>query len=182
MNDLTCDSDGCVENYVDQDGVSKTLMLHAPQRDEPYVLGIFLVGANQEILGDMHKLYGDTDAVNGSVSPDGHCCLAEPECGDSVDELLRYVHFDPDEVLNTYLRSLREQGVSEASVESHYRELKAALRRYTYPGSRPFDRDASSRLSIVMSDVLRMRSACEADGRLLTLKIDGLIAWQRSAQ
>lgn len=135
MHDLTCDSDGCVENYVDQDGVEKTLMLHAPQRDEPYLLGIFLVGAYQEILGDMHNLFGDTDAVNVSISPDGQYRLAEPEYGDSVDELLRYVHFDPDEMLNTYLRRLREQGVSEASVDSHYRELKAALRGYTYLGS-----------------------------------------------
>ena len=85
-------------------------------------------------------------------------------------------------MLNTYLRSLREQGVSEANVDSHYRELKAASRGYSYLGSRPFDRDASSRLSIVMSDVLRMRFACEADGRLLTLTIDGVIGWQRSAQ
>ena len=86
MIDLTCDSDGCVEDYVDQDGVEQTLMLHASQRDEPYLLGIFLVGAYQEVLGDMHKLFGDTDAVNASVSPDGHDRLAEPECGDSADE------------------------------------------------------------------------------------------------
>jgi arginine decarboxylase len=58
--------------------------------------------------------------------------LNEPEPGDSVDGLLRFVHFDPEEMREAYLRKLRAQGVSEAIVESHYRELRAGLRGYTY--------------------------------------------------
>ena len=102
---------------------------------EPYLLGVFLIGAYQEILGDMHNLFGDTDAVNVSLDADGRPRLAMPERGDSVDELLRYVHFDPDVMLETYLRRLREQRVGEANIDSYYRELKAGLHGYTYLGS-----------------------------------------------
>jgi arginine decarboxylase len=132
MHDLTCDSDGCIESYVDQDGVEKTLMLHAPRPGEPYLLGIFLIGAYQEILGDMHNLFGDTDAVNVALTGGGGYSLADPEHGDSVDELLRYVHFEPDQMLDTYLRRMREQGLGEAWIDSHYRELKAGLHGYSY--------------------------------------------------
>lgn len=132
VHDLTCDSDGCIDSYVDQDGVESTLMLHAARPGEPYLLGVFLVGAYQEILGDMHNLFGDTDAVNVILEDGGRYRLAEPERGDSVDELLRYVHFDPEQMLDSYLRKLRAQHVSEAFIDSYYRELKAGLHGYTY--------------------------------------------------
>jgi arginine decarboxylase len=132
LHDLTCDSDGCIARYVDQDGVEATLTLHPERAGEPYLLGIFLVGAYQEILGDMHNLFGDTDAVNVIVASDGRYRFTKPERGDSVDELLRYVHFDPEEMLESYLRKLREQGISAPYVDSFYRELKAGLQGYTY--------------------------------------------------
>ncbi len=132
MHDLTCDSDGCIDSYVDQDGVENALMLHPARPGEPYLLGIFLVGAYQEILGDMHNLFGDTDAVNIELNDDGGYRLTEPEPGDSVDELLRYVHYDPQSMLESYLRRLREQGVGEACIDSYYRELKVGLHGYTY--------------------------------------------------
>ena len=132
VHDLTCDSDGCIDSYVDQDGVESTLMLHGARAGEPYLLGVFLVGAYQEILGDMHNLFGDTDAVNVSIDGEGRARIAAPEPGDSVDELLRYVHYDPEAMLDTYLRRLREQGVSEAYIDSYYRELKVGLHGYTY--------------------------------------------------
>jgi len=132
LHDLTCDSDGCIQNYVDQDGVESTLMLHAARPGEPYLLGIFLVGAYQEILGDMHNLFGDTDAVNVVIESGGRYRLAEPERGDSVDELLRYVHFDPEQMLETYLHRLREQAVGATLIDGYYRELKAGLHGCTY--------------------------------------------------
>ena len=132
MHDLTCDSDGCIDSYVDLDGVESTLMLHSRRDGEPYLLGIFLVGAYQEILGDMHNLFGDTDAVNVILEAGGKYRLAEPEPGDSVDELLKVVHFDIEAMLESYLRRLREQDVSEAFIDSYYRELKAGLHGYTY--------------------------------------------------
>ncbi len=132
IHDLTCDLDGCIDSYVDQDGVENTLMLHAPRTGESYLLGIFLVGAYQEILGDMHNLFGDTDVVNVQIEAGGKYRLDEPDLGDSVDELLRFVHYDPDAMLESYLRKLRDQGVSDAFIDSHHRELKAGLHGYTY--------------------------------------------------
>lgn len=131
MHDLTCDSDGCIEQYVDQDGVEPTLHLHAPD-GQPYLLGIFLVGAYQEILGDMHNLFGDTDAVNIELDGNGGFRLAEPERGDSVDELLRYVHFDPQQMLEQYRRKLAANGLSGREMDGYFRELKAALHGTTY--------------------------------------------------
>jgi arginine decarboxylase len=133
VHDLTCDSDGCIDQYVDQDGVEAALPLHEASGDEPYLIGIFLVGAYQEILGDMHNLFGDTDAVNVSVAPDGRCRIGSPERGDSVDELLRYVHYDPEAMLETYAAKLAGFG----DLGPHERRrclevLRAGLHGYTY--------------------------------------------------
>ena len=132
VHDLTCDSDGCISSYVDQDGVENTLMLHAQRPGEPYLLGVFLVGAYQEILGDMHNLFGDTDAVNVSVGADGRCRVTPAEPGDSVDELLRYVHFDPETMLVTYRERLIGERLSAAELERDLNELADALDGYTY--------------------------------------------------
>jgi len=131
MHDLTCDSDGCIAQYVDQDGVEATFKLHAPD-GRPYLLGIFLVGAYQEILGDMHNLFGDTDAVNVELDGQGGYRLAEPERGDSVDELLRYVHFEPQQMLERYRHKLSRQGIGARDMDMYFRELKAALHGTTY--------------------------------------------------
>jgi len=76
-------------------------------------------------------LIGDTHAVNVALTEDGGYRLADPECGDSVEELLRYVHFDPQQVLDTCVRRWREQGLGEAFVDSFYRELAAGLAGYS---------------------------------------------------
>lgn len=132
LQDLTCDSDGCITSYVDQDGIERSLPLHEPRSGEPYLLGIFLVGAYQEILGDMHNLFGDTDSVNVELTADGGYRLAQPEKGDSVDELLRYVHFDIEEMLASYRDKLQQSGLSERRTDAFYEELKAGLYGYTY--------------------------------------------------
>lgn len=132
IHDLTCDSDGCVDLYVDQDGVESALPLHELDPAEPYLIGIFLVGAYQEILGDMHNLFGDTDAVNVAVDPDGGYRLSAPERGDAVDELLRYVHYDPAEMQASYRRKLAEQGVDRVEATRYEQALTAGLHGYTY--------------------------------------------------
>jgi arginine decarboxylase len=76
LHDITCDSDGLIEQYVNADGVDSTLQLHAPRQGEPYRLGIFLVGAYQEILGDLHNLFGDTHSVNVELDGKGGYRLA----------------------------------------------------------------------------------------------------------
>ena len=138
VHDLTCDSDGCIAQYVDQDGIEASLPVHAfDPRAETYLLGIFLVGAYQEILGDIHNLFGDTDAVNivlDNDAADGYRLL-EPERGDSADELLSYVHFDPRELLARYRRRIEAAGLDGHERERLYLELKSGLYGYTYLGS-----------------------------------------------
>jgi len=130
VHDLTCDSDGCLSQYVDQDGVESTLRLHAAN-GEPYLIGIFLVGAYQEILGDMHNLFGDTDAVNVSLTADGYS-FSEPERGDRADELLSYVHFDPQQMLSQYQEKLTAAELTDQQRTAYLADLKIALNSTTY--------------------------------------------------
>ena len=130
VHDLTCDSDGCLSQYVDQDGVESTLRLHATN-GEPYLIGIFLVGAYQEILGDMHNLFGDTDAVNVSLTADGYS-FSEPERGDRADELLSYVHFDPQQMLSQYQEKLAAAELMDQQRSAYLADLKTALNSTTY--------------------------------------------------
>lgn len=130
LHDLTCDSDGCIERYVDEDGVESTLPLHEADGDD-YLLGIFLVGAYQEILGDMHNLFGDTHAVNVEISNRGFE-VVEIEEGDTVDELLRYVHFDTELMLKKYQRLICNGNLSQQQQALFSKELASGLKGYTY--------------------------------------------------
>jgi arginine decarboxylase len=129
--DLTCDSDGRIDQYVDRGGVETTLPLHALNPGEPYLLGIFMVGAYQEILGDMHNLFGDTNAVNVVVDGAGWK-LAGPERGDRTDELLRYVHLEPEELAAAYRRKFDAAKLPAAERDALLAELEAGLTGYTY--------------------------------------------------
>ncbi|WP_018232914.1 biosynthetic arginine decarboxylase [Thioalkalivibrio thiocyanodenitrificans] len=132
LQDLTCDSDGHVERYVDGEGVETSLPLHAPREGEPYLLGIFLVGAYQEILGDLHNLFGDTDSINVVLEPGGGHRLVQPERGDTVDELLRYVHFDPRALVAAYRDKVATAGLEKDLGEQVLGELEQGLSGYTY--------------------------------------------------
>ncbi len=129
IQDLTCDSDGHVEFYVDSAGIEHTLPVHGFSEQEAYVLGFFLVGAYQEILGDLHNLFGDTHAINVELTEKGYQ-LTNPEPGDRIDELLRYVHYDTDALLSSL-----EQHASElqpAQRKQFIAELREGLQGYTY--------------------------------------------------
>jgi arginine decarboxylase len=132
LEDLTCDSDGRIDHYIDGEGVESSLPVHALREGEPYLLGIFMVGAYQEILGDMHNLFGDTDAVNLALAADGSVTLSQPEHGDRVDELLRYVHFEPDRLRAAYRRRIYAADLSPAQADRFLKELEAGLTGYTY--------------------------------------------------
>ena len=132
LQDLTCDSDGHIEYYVDGEGVESSLPLHALREDEPYLLGIFLIGAYQEILGDMHNLFGDTDAVNVELTPGGGYRLVEPRHGDTVEELLRYVEFDPAQLLARYRDKIAAAGLDAAEQAAYQQFLASGLEGYTY--------------------------------------------------
>ncbi|WP_455380942.1 biosynthetic arginine decarboxylase [Acidihalobacter prosperus] len=132
LQDLTCDSDGHVERYVVGNDLETSLPLHPWQRGERYLLGVFLVGAYQEILGDLHNLFGDTDAINIDIDPSGNYQLESDESGDSIAELLGYVHFNPDELLTAYRRKVDTAGLPSTEAQSIMAELKAGLNGYTY--------------------------------------------------
>jgi len=132
LEDITCDSDGRIDNYVDSEGLETSLPLHAIKPDEEYLLGIFLVGAYQEILGDMHNLFGDTDSINVLLKKDGSYQYNQPLQGDTVDNVLRYVHFNPDELLEQYRAKLDQTELNEAQQQQYWSELSAGLHGYTY--------------------------------------------------
>ncbi len=132
LQDLTCDSDGHVDRYVEAESTSSTLALHPRREGEDYFLGIFLVGAYQEILGDLHNLFGDTDSINVELTEDGGYRLVEPERGDTVDELLRYVHFEPDILRRAYRDKIYAIGLRGTDAGALLAELEHGLTGYTY--------------------------------------------------
>jgi len=95
------------------------------------VLGIFLVGAYQEILGDMHNLFGDTDSVHVEITDDGYR-LTNALRGDDVGSVLRYVHFDPENLLDAYKAKLAAAELEPGQSEQFLHELAEGLRGYTY--------------------------------------------------
>ena len=132
IQDLTCDSDGCIEQYVDHEGVESSLRVHGLREGEHYLLGFFLVGAYQEILGDMHNLFGDTDSVNVVQDGNGEYHLEGPERGDTAEDLLRYVHYEPAMLMRVYREKVAQSGLSEAQQALYLETLANGLQGYTY--------------------------------------------------
>jgi arginine decarboxylase len=126
LGDITCDSDGKIDQFIDRRDVKRTLPLHAVNGD-PYYLGVFLVGAYQEILGDLHNLFGDTHAVHVSLDEGGNVVLDAVIKGDTVKEVLDYVEFDPN-ILVRKLRNDVELAVREGKIS--YEESGRFLQFY----------------------------------------------------
>jgi arginine decarboxylase len=126
LGDITCDSDGKVDQFIDRRDVKRTLPLH-DYNGEDYYIGSFLVGAYQEILGDLHNLFGDTNAVHVRLSPSGETILDEVIKGDTVREVLNYVQFKADNLL-ARLRKSVEIAVREGRLS--YEESGRLLRFY----------------------------------------------------
>ncbi|MEM8884906.1 MAG: biosynthetic arginine decarboxylase [Planctomycetota bacterium] len=124
--DLTCDSDGKIDKFVDLHDVKDVLDLHAPD-GEPYYLGAFLVGAYQEILGDLHNLFGDTNAIHVSVDDAGGYTIDHVVIGDTVGEVLGFVEFDPRDLLRRVRKSC-DRAVRAGTMTA--RETRTLLRRY----------------------------------------------------
>ena len=129
--DLTCDSDGRIDHYVDADGIDVSLPLHSLREGESYRLAIFMVGAYQETLGDIHNLFGDTDAVNVRVAGDSYE-FAHIRRGDTTDLMLDYVGYDLETLRQSYRERIASAGVSGAEAEQLYGALNSGLTAYTY--------------------------------------------------
>jgi arginine decarboxylase len=126
LGDISCYSDGKVDQFIDRRDVKKTLPLH-PFNGEPYFMGAFLVGAYQEILGDLHNLFGDTNAVHVSLDETGAVVLETVIHGDRVREVLDYVQFQSKALLDQFRKDV-ESAVREGRIG--YEESGALVRFY----------------------------------------------------
>ena len=132
LQDLTCDSDGKIRHYVDEQSIETSLPVHEVRPGEEYLLGIFLVGAYQEILGDMHNLFGDTDSVNLYQRADGSVYHAGIETHDTIEDLLRYVHLSADELMSFYRDKVSGSGLGAAERNRYLDALRLGLTRSSY--------------------------------------------------
>ncbi|MGD9524017.1 MAG: biosynthetic arginine decarboxylase [Gemmatimonadales bacterium] len=132
IQDVTCDSDGVIDRFTGGRKGKPSLELHPWREDEPYILGIFLTGAYQEILGDLHNLFGDTNAVHVRTTPDGYE-VTDLVHGDTVTEVLTYVQFHAPDLLATFRRKVaRAPGLSRQESNAYIADFVAGLEGYTY--------------------------------------------------
>ncbi len=132
LHDLTCDSDGRIDTYVENGSIKSYLSLHEFRPDQDYILGLFLVGAYQEILGDLHNLFGDTHAVNIELNSDGGYKIREEEPGDTIEEILSYVHIDTTNMRHIWLERLTQMKASARTKKFVLQELEASLQANSY--------------------------------------------------
>ena len=135
LQDITCDSDGKVANFVTDGHIGNVLPLHALKDNEPYYLGVFLVGAYQEILGDMHNLFGDTNAAHISVK-DGKYNIDQIFDGETVEEVLDYVQYNPKKLVRQLeqwvTKSVKEGKISLEEGKEFLATYRNGLFGYTY--------------------------------------------------
>jgi arginine decarboxylase len=135
LGDITCDSDGKIDQFIDLRDVRSTLELH-PFNGQPYYLGAFLIGAYQEILGDLHNLFGDTNAVHVSLDDSGEVNLDGFVKGDTVGEVLQYVQYSADELMSRMRKDVERAVRSGKIALNESRQLlrfyESGLQGYTY--------------------------------------------------
>jgi len=136
IQDITCDSDGKITNYISNHGTSNSLPVHQiKEKDAPYYIGVFLVGAYQEILGDMHNLFGDTNAVHINVYKDRYE-IDQIIYGETVDEVLDYVQYNPKRLVRnveTWVTSSMKAGkITPEEGREFLSNYRSGLYGYTY--------------------------------------------------
>jgi arginine decarboxylase len=132
IQDITCDSDGRIDRYVDGQGTETTLPLPEERSGEPLLMGFFMTGAYQEILGDMHNLFGDTHSVDVRLTPEGGYEISAPITGDTVAKVLRYVNFEPEALMEAYRGKFAASALAAETQAALMAELAAGLDGYTY--------------------------------------------------
>ena len=129
LQDITCDSDGRIDQYVDADGIGSSLPLPSIERGDQ--LGFFLVGAYQEILGDLHNLFGDTDSVDVESDADG-MRLSSAAHGDDIQAVLAYVNYDAAQLRQQLQHQVEGSSLPQQDRQRWQQELQEALNAYTY--------------------------------------------------
>ena len=136
LADMTCDSDGKIDRFVDLDDVRRTLEVHELRNGEDYYLAVFLVGAYQETLGDLHNLFGDTNVVHVRLHEEGGWWIEETVKGDTARAVLGYMQYDVDKLVPSVVRDCEvavragRMTVAESRVLTKFYE--DALNGYTY--------------------------------------------------
>jgi len=135
LQDITCDSDGKITNFVTNRHISHVLPIHSVRKNEDYYLGVFLIGAYQEILGDMHNLFGDTNAVHISVK-DGGYHIDQVFDGETVEEVLGYVQYNPKKLVRQLevwvTKSVKAGKISLDEGKQFLSNYRSGLYGYTY--------------------------------------------------
>ncbi|MBF0175279.1 MAG: biosynthetic arginine decarboxylase [Magnetococcales bacterium] len=138
LQDITCDSDGSMDHFIHREGGAKRFLeLHPLKKGEPYLLGVFLTGAYQEILGDMHNLFGDTDVVHVSVATTEQGWeFRQVLAGELVRDVLKHVSYDPEELVRRVghltRKAVSERKANPEQARAFVRAYAASLNDYTY--------------------------------------------------
>jgi arginine decarboxylase len=135
LADITCDSDGKIEKFIDLRDIKETLPLHALREGEPYYIGVCLMGAYQDVLGDLHNLFGEAHEVLVTVDEKGKSHVEDVLPGESCERVLEYMNYDRTEILDSLSRQLRRAGgrtLKKDEVQAIYREFEAVFPKYTY--------------------------------------------------
>ena len=133
--DITCDSDGKIDKFIDLRDIKETLPLHTYGQDEPYYLAFCLMGAYQDVLGDLHNLFGEAHEVLVSVDEEGRPRVEDVLPGEACERVLEYMNYDRTEILdsiNKQLRRVTNRPVKKDEVQRIYKEFEAMFPRYTY--------------------------------------------------
>jgi arginine decarboxylase len=136
LADITCDSDGKIDHFIDRRDVKDVLELHPFHTGSPYYLGVFLVGAYQEILGDLHNLFGDTNTVHVSLHPEEGYTIDGVVAGDTVSDVLRYVRYNRNDLVAKVRQAtetaLRAKRMTLEESRHLLRRYEEGLSGYTY--------------------------------------------------
>jgi arginine decarboxylase len=136
LADITCDSDGKVDRFVDQRDIKRTLELHPVAEGEEYYVGAFLVGAYQETLGDLHNLFGDTHVVHIRLDDNGQWWIDQVVEGDTMREVLKYVQYDVDRLYQDIRRecelAVRNKQLTVSESRALVSLYETGLAGYTY--------------------------------------------------
>jgi arginine decarboxylase len=135
LADITCDSDGKIDKFIDLRDIKETLPLHTYRKDEPYYVAFCLMGAYQDVLGDLHNLFGEAHEALVTVDEEGRAKVEDVLPGESCERVLEYMNYDRTEILdsiNKQLRRVTNRPVKKDEVQRIYKEFEAMFPRYTY--------------------------------------------------
>jgi hypothetical protein len=136
LADITCDSDGKIDKFIESSGLTRTLPVHTWVESQEYYFGVFLVGAYQETLGDLHNLMGDTNVASVRVHGDGSFEFVREMSGDSISDVLSYVEYQPQQLLEQFRKTaeqaVRKERITLAQRQEILESFAASLRGYTY--------------------------------------------------